>query len=108
MRVFFVICPKSAIKRLHLTFHDQNQACFGLLLPVLNILLRSLLYFNIVRVTNDPTGQVLEAGRDWLVLVDANDWTRRTWEVRSGLDWSQTSLHKRSHESLNGTQANPR
>jgi len=60
------------------------------------------------RVPNSPTGQVLEAGPDWLVLVDVGDWTRLTWEVRSGLDWSQTSLHKRSHESQNGTQANTR
>jgi len=60
------------------------------------------------RVPNSPTGQVLEAGPDLPVLVDIDDWTQVSWEVRSGLDWSQTSLYKRSHESQNGTQANTR
>ena len=58
------------------------------------------------RVPNSLTGQVLEARPDWPVLVDVDDWTRLTWVVRSGLDWSRTSLYKRSHESHNGTQAN--
>jgi len=57
------------------------------------------------RVPNSPTGQVLEAGPDWPVLVDVDDWTRLTWVVWSGLDWSQTSLYQRSYESQNGTQA---
>jgi len=52
--------------------------------------------------------RVLEAGPGWSVLVDVGDWTRLTRVVRSGLDWSQTSLDKRSHESRNGTQANTR
>ena len=39
-----------------------------------------------VRVPNSPTGQVLEAGPDWPVLVDVDDWTRLTWVVWSGLD----------------------
>ena len=60
----------------------------------------------ISRVPNSPTGQVLEAGPDWPVLVDVDDWTRLTWVVRSGLDWSQTSLYQRLYESQNGTQAN--
>ena len=47
------------------------------------------------RVPNSPTGQVLEVGLDCPVLVDVDDWTRLTWVVRSGLDWSQTSLDKR-------------
>ena len=55
------------------------------------------------RVPNGPTGQVSEAGPDWPVLVEVDDWTRLTWVVRSGLDWSQTSLYKRSHESQNDT-----
>ena len=46
------------------------------------------------RVPNGPTGQVSEAGPDWPVLVEVDDWTRLTWVVRSGLDWSQTSLYK--------------
>jgi len=58
------------------------------------------------RVPNSPTGQVLEAGPDWPVLVDVDDWTRLTWVVWSGLDWSGTSLYQRSYESQNGTQAN--
>ena len=58
-----------------------------------------------IRVLNSLTGQVLEARPDWLVLVNVDDWTRLTWVVRSGLDWSQTSLYKRSqcHASHNGT-----
>jgi len=64
--------------------------------------------FFVLRVPNSPTGQVLEAGPGWPVLVDADDWTRLTGVVRSGLDWSQTSLYKRSHESRNGTWANTR
>ena len=64
--------------------------------------------FFVLRVPNSPTGQVLEAGPGWPVLVDADHWTRLTRVVRSGLDWSQTSLYKRSHESLNGTQPNTR
>jgi len=58
------------------------------------------------RVPNSPTGQVVEAGPDWPVLVDVDDWTRLTRVVWSGLDWSQTSFYKRSHGSRNGTQAN--
>ena len=58
------------------------------------------------RVPNSPTGQVLEAGPDWPVLVDVDDWTRLTWVVRSGLDRFQSSPYKRSHESHNGTQDN--
>ena len=57
------------------------------------------------RVPNSPTGQVLEAGPDLPVLVDVDDWTRLTWVIRSGLDWSQTGLHKRLHESRSGTRA---
>jgi len=57
------------------------------------------------RVPNSPTGQVLEAGPDWPVLVDVGDWTRLTWVVWSGLDWSQTGLYKRLHESRSGAQA---
>ena len=53
----------------------------------------------LLRVPNSPTGQVLEARPDLPVLVDVDDWTRLTWVVQSGLDWSQTSLYKRSHES---------
>jgi len=60
------------------------------------------------RVPNSPTGQVLEARLDCSVLIDVDDWTRLTWGVRSGFDWSQTSLCNRSHESQNGTQANTR
>ena len=61
-----------------------------------------------VRVPNSPTGQVLEAGPDWPVLVDVDDWTQLTWVVRSGLDWSQASLYRRSHESRSGTRASAR
>jgi len=61
-----------------------------------------------IRVPNSPTGQVLEAGPDWPAPVDVDDWTRLTWVVQSSLDWFQTGLYKRSHESLNGIQANPR
>jgi len=57
------------------------------------------------RVPNSPTGQVLEAGPDLPVLVDVDDWTRLTWVIRSGLDWSQTGLYKRLHESRSGTRA---
>ena len=57
------------------------------------------------RVPNSPTGQVLEAGPDLPVLVDVDDWTRLTWVIRSGLDWSQTGLYKRLHESRSGTVA---
>ena len=57
------------------------------------------------RVPNSPTDEVFEAGPDRPVLVDVDDWTRLTWVVRSGLDCSQTSLYKRSHESRSGTQA---
>jgi len=46
------------------------------------------------RVPNSPTGQVLEAGPDWPILVDVDDWTQLTWVVWSGLDLSQTSLYK--------------
>jgi len=38
------------------------------------------------RVPNSPTGQVLEAGPDWPLLVDVDDVARLTWVVRSGLD----------------------
>jgi len=57
------------------------------------------------RVPNSQTGQVLEAEPDWPVLLDVDDWTRLTWVVRSGSNWSQTSLYKRLHES-EWTQAN--
>jgi len=40
----------------------------------------------VIRVPNALTGQVLEAGPDWPLVVDVDDWTRRTWVVRSGLD----------------------
>ena len=59
----------------------------------------------LARVPNSPTGQVLEAGPDLPVLVDVDDWTRLTWVIRSGLDWSQTGLYKRLHESRSGTRA---
>jgi len=57
------------------------------------------------RVPNSPTGQVLEAGPDLSVLVDVDDWTRLTWVIRSGLDWSQTGLYKRLHGSRSGARA---
>jgi len=66
------------------------------------------LLISLTRVPNSPTGQVLEAGPGWPILVDVDDWTRLTRVVRSGLDWSQTSLYKRLHESRNGTWANTR
>jgi len=53
------------------------------------------------RVLNSLTGQVLEVGLGWPVLVDVGDWARLTQVVRSGLDWSQTGLYKRSYESRN-------
>jgi len=53
-----------------------------------------------IRVPNSPTGQVLEAGPDFAVQIDVNDWTRLTLVVQSGLDWSQTSLYKRLHSHI--------
>ena len=60
---------------------------------------------NSARVPNSPTGQVSEAGPDWPILVDVDDWTRLTWVVQSGLDWSKTTLYKRSHEGQNCSHA---
>jgi len=57
------------------------------------------------RVPNSPTGQVLDAGPGWPVLVDVNDWIRLSRVVSSGLDWSQTTLYQRSHESQKATCA---
>ena len=49
------------------------------------------------RVPNSLTGQVLDVGPGWRVLVDVDDWTLLTRVVWSVLDWSQTSLYQRSH-----------
>ena len=52
------------------------------------------------RVPNSSIGQALEAGPDFSVQVDVNDWTWLTRVVRSGQDYSQTSLYTRLHNHL--------
>jgi len=51
-------------------------------------------------VPNGPSCQVLEARSNFSVQVDVNQWTWLTPVARSGLDWSQTSLHKRLHSHV--------